>query len=269
MATFPRITLVTPSFNQAQYLEQTIRSVVTQGYPNLEYMIMDGGSTDGSDDIIRRHVSDLAYWQSRPDGGQAAAIAEGFSRGTGDILGWLNSDDVLLPGCLSAIAEAFTSSPECGVVSGRCVYVNAAGTPVSVSIPVRRSRVGMLFWGAGICQMSTFWRSDAYRRVGGIDPSFTFSMDYDLFVRLRAQCIFKMVDKYIAAFRLHGGSKTSRLLETSRVEGRRVFDAQFGRYPLLYTMTRYVQRIALLRRTRNWLAWRRDRLIVEEMCKSF
>src|SRR5262245_41954229 len=103
----PRISIVTPSFNQARFLEQTVRSGLDQGYPDLEYIVMDGGSTDGSQDIIRRFAPRLAHWQSAPDGGQGPAILDGWKRATGDLIAWLNSDDVLLAGALDAIASAW------------------------------------------------------------------------------------------------------------------------------------------------------------------
>src|SRR3989339_415746 len=111
---YPRITVVMPSFNQARYIEESIQSVLDQMYPNLEFIILDGGSTDGSQEIIERYADRLTYWHSQPDKGQTDALIMGFDRSTGDLIGWVNSDDVLLPGCLHTIADAFVARPECG-----------------------------------------------------------------------------------------------------------------------------------------------------------
>ena len=112
MKALPRISIVTPSYNQARFLEQSMRSILDQGYPNLEYIVMDGGSTDGSAEIIHRYAGWLAYWASEPDGGQADAIRHGFARATGEILAWVNSDDLLLPGSLGHVALQFCRHPE-------------------------------------------------------------------------------------------------------------------------------------------------------------
>src|SRR6185369_4878244 len=109
---FPKITIVTPSFNQGRWIEQTIRSVLDQGYPNLEYIVLDGGSTDGSSEIIERYAGSLAFWASEPDGGQAAAINRGFARATGSLLGWINSDDLLEPGALALLAAEHRATPD-------------------------------------------------------------------------------------------------------------------------------------------------------------
>ena len=123
----PRITLVTPSFNQAPYLGATIRSVLGQGYPDLEYIVMDGGSTDGSVGIIRRHEADLAFWKSAPDGGQSDALRQGFSRATGEVLGWLNSDDTLEPGALLDVGELFARRPDANLLYGNLNFIDPTG----------------------------------------------------------------------------------------------------------------------------------------------
>src|SRR5512134_129792 len=125
--TSPKISIVTPSFNQGKYLERTIRSVIEQDYPNLEYIIIDGGSTDESVEIIRKYEKHLAYWVSEPDRGQSHAINKGFDRATGEIFGWLNSDDWYVPGALKAVAEAFAANPEAGAVVGAGEMVDEEG----------------------------------------------------------------------------------------------------------------------------------------------
>jgi glycosyltransferase involved in cell wall biosynthesis len=122
--TLPRITVVMPSFNQAAYLEEAICSVLSQGYPDLEFMILDGDSSDGSQEIIERYRDQLSHWYSQPDGGQSAAIDRGMGLATGDLAGWLNSDDVLLPGALHAVAKAYRRNPESGLLGGNLVFMD-------------------------------------------------------------------------------------------------------------------------------------------------
>ncbi len=125
-----KISVVTPSYNQGKYLEATVLSVLRQDYPNIEYRVLDGGSTDGSVDILKKYGSRLAYWCSQKDGGQAQAIANGFAQSTGDILCWLNSDDLFLPGALSAVAECFSAHPEIETVSGGAYVIDSQGRPI-------------------------------------------------------------------------------------------------------------------------------------------
>src|SRR5579859_2701917 len=123
-----RITIVTPSLNQAAYLERTISSVLDQGYPELEYLVFDGGSTDGSVEILRRYADQIAYWESEQDRGQSHALNKGFERATGELVGWINSDDYYRPGAFAAAAEAFEANPEAEWVCGACRYLNADGS---------------------------------------------------------------------------------------------------------------------------------------------
>ena len=126
----PKVSIVTPSFNQASFLEQTLRSVLEQDYPNLEYIVIDGGSTDGSVEIINKYADQLAYWQSQPDQGQTDAINQGFAHATGEILAWLNSDDLLLPGAVSAAVRALEEHPEAAMVYGDALLINAQGKTI-------------------------------------------------------------------------------------------------------------------------------------------
>lgn len=234
----PKISLVTPSYNQAEFLDETIRSVLGQEYPNLEYIIIDGGSTDGSVDIIRKYEKHIRYWVSEPDDGQTAAIAKGFAQATGDIFGWLASDDYLLPGALRAIAEHFVDNPRTETVSGGCLFVDAQSNPLSekygqytMGVPASYNRL-RFYEQDGVAQQSTFWRRDAYEAVGGLDPAFQFTMDLDLYLRLARRKRFTKLPRMLAAFRLHEDSKTMTIQSTRLKEQARLKEKHgVGSYP--------------------------------------
>jgi glycosyltransferase involved in cell wall biosynthesis len=205
----PRISVVTPSYNQGEFIEETIRSVLDQGYPNLEYIIIDGGSKDESVDIIRRYEKHLAYWVSEKDKGAADAIAKGFARATGDIFAYLNSDDLYLPGSLETIADVMRD-PAIGVAFGNMYWMDAGGTTIGERRQTRFTRMGYLFGGSDLMQPATFWRKDLYFKCGGIDPSYRFTFDTDLFFRFAlAGARFQRVNKFLASFRIHPQSKSS------------------------------------------------------------
>jgi glycosyltransferase involved in cell wall biosynthesis len=183
---WPRITIVTPSFNQGPYLEATIRSVLLQNYPNLEYIIIDGGSTDESVEIIRKYEQWLSYWVSEPDSGQADAINKGFAHATGDIYAWLNSDDIYKPCTLNLIGRYFTDHPECGMVYGEGDFIDEAGNylyPCKWIQPWVRKR---FTWKDFIFQPSTFWRREIWLRAGPLDPQYNWGLDWDWFLRATA-----------------------------------------------------------------------------------
>jgi glycosyltransferase involved in cell wall biosynthesis len=166
---WPRITIVTPSYQQAHFLEQTIRSVLLQGYPNLEYIVLDGGSTDGSVEIIRKYEWWIDYWTSGKDGGQAEAIDRGFERATGELVAWQNSDDLYLPGALAAFGRLFARHPKTELAIGGCIWINADGTTARsrsgypIYYPGRRlSHREALLWGIGANQPATMYRRHAF-----------------------------------------------------------------------------------------------------------
>ena len=207
-ATLPKVTIVTPSYNQAQFLDETMRSVLEQDYPNLEYIVIDGGSTDGSVEIIKRYEDRLAYWQSQKDKGQTDAINQGFRRASGEILAWLNSDDLLLPGAVSAAVKQLQAHPEVGMVYGDCLLVDAQGATVR-KFPARQTDYQKLRRGyVHIPQQASFFRADLWQQVGPLDDSFFFAMDYDLWVRLAAKAPLLHVPETWACFRLHEGAKS-------------------------------------------------------------
>lgn len=220
---WPRISIVTPSFNQERFLERTIQSVLNQEYPDLEYIVIDGGSTDGSAEIIRKYESRLAYWVSEKDKGQSHAIRIGFDRATGAILAWLNSDDIYLPGTLRRVGEAFRTDPGLSVLYGNRYLIDEKDAIIGERRLTRYVRhlspAGLLYGGFGIYQPASFWTRQAYLSVGGVDVQFEHCMDNDLFVRLAlAGAEFEFAREYLAGFRVHPRSKTSTLSEVAARE---------------------------------------------------
>ena len=220
---WPKISIVTPSYNQGRFLERTILSVLNQNYPNLEYIILDGGSTDESVEIIKRYEKYLAYWVSEKDAGQADAIKKGFRQSTGQILAWLNSDDVYLPGTLYRITGVFKNNPDVGVVYGNEYLTDEKDKIIGERrltpyIPYS-SKLGFLYGGFGIYQPASFWTRDLYYAVGEIDVSFQHCMDNDLFTKFAfAGARFRFVREFLAGFRIHPMSKTSTLQHVARQE---------------------------------------------------
>lgn len=209
MTARPLISVVTPSYNQGAFIEQTIRSVLGQDYPNVEYIIIDGGSSDDTVDIINRYESRLAYWISEKDQGAADAIAKGFRKATGTILAYLNSDDLYLPGALDAVARAM-NQPGVDVVYGNIFWIDSTGTIIGDRRQTPFNRRGYLFGASDLMQPATFWTREIYEKSGGIDPSFRFAFDTDLFFRFAIEnARFRRVRRHLASFRIHPQSKSS------------------------------------------------------------
>lgn len=233
--TYPKITVVTINLNNAAFLEDTIRSVVTQGYPNLEYIIIDGGSTDGSIDIIKKYEPQLAYWVSEKDNGYAFALQKGLSRATGDIMAWLNSDDVYLPGSLFTVAEIFRSHPNIQWITGFPSWCNKKSfhlgemplTPEAHPYWAKRydlyqkygrwSRIRYLGGDfLAIQQESTFWRRELWQQAGGtLDTSYKLGADTELWCRFFRYQPLYTANAILAAFR--SGSE-KQLTKTKRKE---------------------------------------------------
>ncbi|GAB4502532.1 MAG: hypothetical protein Fur0035_20860 [Anaerolineales bacterium] len=205
----PLVSIVTPSFNQARYLERTICSVLAQDYPRLEYFIMDGGSSDASPEIIRRYESRLAGWVSEPDRGQTDAINKGFALARGEIFAWLNSDDTYNPGAIAAAVNFLQENPQVGLVYGDANFIDendrVLGRFAAAQTDLARLRRGYVH----IPQQAAFWRADLWRQLGPLDPSFYFAMDYDLWVRLAQHSEIRYLPGAAwANFRLHASGKT-------------------------------------------------------------
>jgi len=204
----PLVSIITPSYNQARFLEFTIRSVLEQDYPNLEYILVDGGSTDGSVDIIHRYADRLAWWVSEKDNGQTDAINKGFARAKGDVLAWLNSDDTYQPHAVAEAVEFLRSHPEVGMVYGDTNFINESGRVIG-RFPAAQTDYKRLQRGyVHIPQQASFWLAGLWRKVGPLDPSFYFAMDYDLWVRLARVSKLYYHPRLWANFRLHTQGKT-------------------------------------------------------------
>ena len=204
----PLVSIVTPSYNQSQFLEETICSVLEQDYPHIEYLIVDGESTDGSLGIIHRYADRLAWWVSEPDRGQTDAINKGFARARGDILAWLNSDDLYLPGAVSEAVDYLQTHPQAGMVYGDANLIDRSGAVLG-RFPARQTDYRRLLRGSvHIPQQAAFFRGNLWRQVGPLDPTFFFAMDYDLWVRLAKIAPLHYHPRLWASFRLHGEGKS-------------------------------------------------------------
>jgi glycosyltransferase involved in cell wall biosynthesis len=204
------VSIITPSFNQAPFLEKTIQSVLAQTHTEIEYIIIDGGSTDGSVDIIQRYADagKLAWWVSEPDKGQTEAINKGFARAKGEVLAWLNSDDTLEPQAVAEAVDYLVEHPEVGMVYGDTNFIDAKGNVIG-KFPARQTDYHLLRQGyVHVPQQASFFRADLWRQVGPLDPSFYFAMDYDLWVRLARLAPLVYLPRLWANFRLHGDAKT-------------------------------------------------------------
>ncbi|HAX95051.1 MAG TPA: glycosyltransferase [Prolixibacteraceae bacterium] len=208
---WPKISIVTPSFNQAQYLEEAIRSVLLQGYPNLEYIIMDGGSTDGSVEIIKKYEPWLTYWVSKKDKGQASAINKGFSLATGELAGWLNSDDIFFPLAFETIASWWVQNgrPD-DLITGTKLKGNSNLETLS-RLPQQPFTVEHLIERCIVEQPSTFFTLRAFKELGGLDLRYQNSLDYDLWLRMtRSGAKIHFIDADFAVTRVHPSTKTSK-----------------------------------------------------------
>ena len=242
----PRISIVTPSFNQAAFLEQTIDSVLSQKYANLEYVVIDGGSTDGSVEIIRRHAKYLTFWVSEPDRGQTHAINKGMQWVTGEIRAYLNSDDYYLPGAFATVSDCFQARPELDLVHGRCRVVNAQGTNIGGRCgSITRYDEILDLWEVWWCernfvQPEVFWTGRIAQKIGPFREDLYFVMDYDYWLRiLRAGGRVGKLDREVASFRLQPNQKSTQPERTADELLRVARPFIWERTPLVSPMRRF------------------------------
>ena len=219
---WPRISIVTPSYNQGDYLDEAIASVLNQRYPNLEYNVIDGGSDDGTVDVIRRHSSRLNYWVSEDDGGQFEAINKGFARCTGDIMAWLNADDMLWPWALKQVASIFEACPEVSWLTTSFPITWERSGIITHMTPTDGYAAKWFYWGhhlgnsgnhkGWIQQESTFWRRSLWDAAGGyVDSELNFAADFELWARFWQHAELYSVAAPIGGFRVHYGQKTANM----------------------------------------------------------
>ncbi|MCK4795417.1 MAG: glycosyltransferase [Desulfobacteraceae bacterium] len=208
---WPKISIVTPSYNQGRFIEETIRSVLLQGYPNLEYIIMDGGSTDVSVEIIKKYQKWLTYWVSEPDRGQSEAINKGFKKAGGEIYSWLNSDDYLLKSALRNIAVAYDGAPGDGGWFGGCLILNTDGKKQGIRWPIRLDMEGIADWSKNhFGQPACFFSEKAWQKYGPLNEDLHYEMDFDLWLKIAKGLYIVKVNNVLAAIYIHSDAKTVR-----------------------------------------------------------
>lgn len=204
---YPKITIITPSYNQGEFLEHTLTSVLSQNYPNLEYIVIDGGSTDNSVEIIQRYASQLAYFVSEPDKGQSDAINKGLQRATGDYLTWINSDDQLLPHALHTVAQCFKQNPAAQVIHGRTVLFGEEIEEMEKGCPEGDLAPHYLA-GLPFPQPSAFFSRQALQEIGYLNPAYHYGMDYDFFVQIALRHDLVAVPQLLSKYLMHTHSKS-------------------------------------------------------------
>jgi len=267
----PRFSIVMPSFNHARFIERSLNSVLNQQYERIELIVMDGGSGDGTREILERYSRHIALWRSERDGGQSDALNSGFACATGEIYGWLNSDDLYLPGALHHAAHVFAANPQIDVVYGDWLTIDEADRIIERFPALAASRGRLVTEGFFCNAQAMFWRRSLHERLGEFDGELHYTMDYDLMLRMislaGARSFFRTA-RPLGCFRVYRGQKTGSVSDPVRKEHRRIADRQgtSWKYTLrgeavraFYRVTRCVEylmrgrRSHLLRRLRSHL----------------
>jgi len=225
----PLVSIVTPSLNGGNFLEATLSSVLSQNYANIEFLVMDGGSTDNTTLILQKFKHRLRYL-SQPDAGQADAINRGIAMTSGSICGFLNADDTYLPGAIAAAVQAFAENPTAGVIYGNAWYIGEDGTRIA-PYPVEPFDPGKLARRCFICQPAAFFRRDVFEECGMLNPDLRFAMDYDLWIRIARRYPLVKIDAFLANSRLHGDAKTVKQTAAAMQETIGVLKSHYGYVP--------------------------------------
>ena len=239
--------IVTCSYQQGRYLEATIRSVLDQKYANLEYIVFDGGSSDESVEILRRYDDAITYWRSASDAGQTDALASGFDRATGELMGWLCSDDLLLRGALQVVADFFAEHPHVEAVYGDAIWIDGKGELIRQKREIPFSQFLMRFDHNYVPQPSMFWRRSVFERVGGLNPRFDLAMDADLWDRFAQSTRIAHIDKFLSCMRYYPEQKTRALRSVGEVETMEIASrSRLGRVMPLRSTLHYAARVTRL-----------------------
>ncbi len=230
-ATLPLVSIVTPSYNQGRFLEASILSVLGQDYPNIEYIIVDGGSKDESVKIIRRYENRLAWWVSEKDQGHADALNKGFSHARGEILAWLNSDDIYSPTAVSEAVAFLSQHPEIGMVYGDALLIDDSGRTIGKFASKQTSYRAMLRGSVHIPQATTFYRARLWQQVGPLDLSLFYAFDYDFWVKLSKVSEVRYLPRLWAQFRIHDLGKSVVNDDRCYPDMLRVYDREVGGRP--------------------------------------
>jgi glycosyltransferase involved in cell wall biosynthesis len=256
MATLPTITIVTPSYQQAEFLERTMNSVLRQDYPALEYIVLDGGSTDGSVDIIKRYAGRLKYWRSGKDAGQSAAINEGLKMAQGDIVGWLNSDDTLAADALFRIGRFYAENPRTDLVYGNTHLIDAQDRVIRRLVSTKTSAFELAHFNRDIwSQPGTTWRRSLHDKIGYLDESLHLFMDGDWWIRVARQFNITRLPAHLGNLRIHPLTKSTTRLDTAAADDR-VLEQRYGtiyRGGLRRRWFDLRRKGRILRDPRNWL----------------
>jgi len=253
----PSISIVTPSFGQARFIERTIQSVLSQEYPGLQYLVQDGGSRDGTVDILERYSQRLSAWDSSPDTGQSQAINRAFAKTSGDLMAWLNSDDILFPGALAYVGDFFATHPDVDVVYGHRVLIDEEDREIGRWI-LPQHDAGVLSWADFVPQETLFWRRTLWEKIGGrVDETFGFAMDWDLLLRFReAGARFERLPRFLGGFRVHAEQKTTAgISDVGFQEMNRLRERVLGRVPSRVEVRKAVAPY-LMRHAASDLGWR-------------
>lgn len=241
----PLVTIVTPSYNQARYLERTILSVLNQDYPNLEYIVIDGGSTDGSVDIIKKYEHKISYWVSEPDRGQSHAINKGFQKATGQIFNWLNSDDILMPSATTIAVHYLVNNPEYGLVYGDRLVIDEKDQVLAcVELP-SFSRFFYKF-NPWLPQETCFFRRELWSKVNGLDETLHYCMDANLWLRFLQYTTFLHIPFFTGAWRQHATAKSYCCFGPNAIE-------DIGYYESKQMKARYLGRVYRCDRLKKWM----------------
>jgi glycosyltransferase involved in cell wall biosynthesis len=262
-SSWPKVSIVTPSYNQGQFIEETIRSVLLQGYPNLGYMVIDGGSTDGSVDIIREYEPWISYWVSEPDDGQTDAINKGWSRATGSYVTWLNSDDLLLPGSLRKTASTLVGDQSLDIVYGDVLKIDVNSEPFRrpydriTAHPFDLHQM-LVEWHNPVPQQGFLMRRTLLEQIGYLDEAFHFTLDFEYWVRIAVNGKQgKALPDLLAAFRHHEQAKSSTI-QRERIQDRyRIFDKTLGKGQVSQEVAKFARQSRQnLERTAAYIAYR-------------